>query len=299
MDCYAARGGGKQGLLHDEEGAKIDTSSHAAPSHRLLRRARPARRLAERLLQCMAAQAQLISERGRSFRRCPGALRRPRGATGSDNLRPFLRRGIDGAPTLGRAWVSVGPVDPPSSPVRLHQHRSLRCSSSQRLAAISVLSPLILSLLSFAPTTVGALRNVRTPSQPVPRTSTPAMPSEAISAMAHTTEKVGAEIQVVENVRREIDDYDNVVAEARQATEDQHAMTLREGLRRYPKAVAWSMLLSTAIIMEGFDVVLLGSFYALPQFNKKYGEQLPDGSYTVSAPWQAGLCECFSFACSV
>lgn len=26
-----------------------------------------------------------------------------------------------------------------------------------------------------------------------------------------------------------------------------------------------------------------------PQFNKKYGNQLPDGTYQVSAPWQSGL----------
>lgn len=28
---------------------------------------------------------------------------------------------------------------------------------------------------------------------------------------------------------------------------------------------------------------------AFPQFNRKYGEQLPDGSWQVTAPWQAGL----------
>lgn len=33
--------------------------------------------------------------------------------------------------------------------------------------------------------------------------------------------------------------------------------------------------------MTGFDVVLLGSFYGLPQFNKRYGVQLPDGTYTI------------------
>lgn len=27
----------------------------------------------------------------------------------------------------------------------------------------------------------------------------------------------------------------------------------------------------------------------MPQFRKKYGEPLPDGSYQVTAPWQAGL----------
>jgi SP family general alpha glucoside:H+ symporter-like MFS transporter len=56
-----------------------------------------------------------------------------------------------------------------------------------------------------------------------------------------------------------------------------------------PKAVGWSILLSTAVIMEGYDVVLLSSFYALPQFNKKYGVLTPDGTYTVPAPWKSGL----------
>lgn len=41
--------------------------------------------------------------------------------------------------------------------------------------------------------------------------------------------------------------------------------------------------------MEGYDVCLLSNFYAFPQFNKKYGTLQADGSYQVSAPWQAGL----------
>lgn len=28
---------------------------------------------------------------------------------------------------------------------------------------------------------------------------------------------------------------------------------------------------------------------AFPQFNRKYGEQLPDGTWQVPARWQAGL----------
>ena len=41
--------------------------------------------------------------------------------------------------------------------------------------------------------------------------------------------------------------------------------------------------------MEGYDVCLLGSFYAMPQFNKKYGQPAGDGTYQVPAAWQAGL----------
>ena len=47
---------------------------------------------------------------------------------------------------------------------------------------------------------------------------------------------------------------------AHRANEAEVTMTLREGLRKYPKAIAWSMVISTVIIMEGFDTALLGTF---------------------------------------
>ncbi|KAJ7141721.1 sugar transporter family protein [Mycena crocata] len=76
---------------------------------------------------------------------------------------------------------------------------------------------------------------------------------------------------------------------AKSATDKEHEMSLLEGLRLYPKAVAWSVLISTCIAMEGYDVCLLSNFYAFPQFNQKYGEQLPDGTYQIPARWQSGL----------
>lgn len=41
--------------------------------------------------------------------------------------------------------------------------------------------------------------------------------------------------------------------DAQAATSKEKAMTLREGLRLYPKAIGWSMLISSCIIMEGYD----------------------------------------------
>ncbi|KAJ6437743.1 Maltose permease MAL31 [Purpureocillium lavendulum] len=79
------------------------------------------------------------------------------------------------------------------------------------------------------------------------------------------------------------------INDAKIATAKEHSMTLREGLKMYPRAIGWSILFSTAIIMEGYDLVLLGSFYAYPEFNKKFGTLQPDGSYGLTAAWQAGL----------
>ncbi|KAL5364469.1 general substrate transporter [Aspergillus floccosus] len=70
---------------------------------------------------------------------------------------------------------------------------------------------------------------------------------------------------------------------------DEHDMTLSEGLKQYPTAIAWSLLISCAIIMEGYDVILVPSLYGLPAFNQKYGHLMKDGSYRLSAQWQAGL----------
>jgi SP family general alpha glucoside:H+ symporter-like MFS transporter len=82
---------------------------------------------------------------------------------------------------------------------------------------------------------------------------------------------------------------DEVINSAKSATDKEHRMTLLQGIKLYPKAVAWSLLISTCICMEGYDVCLLANFYGFPQFNQKYGHQLPDGSYQVSPAWQAGL----------
>lgn len=91
------------------------------------------------------------------------------------------------------------------------------------------------------------------------------------------------------SVTDHVEDLDRVIHDARVATEKEHSMSLWQGLKLYPKAVGWSLLISTAIIMEGYDVVLMGSFYDFPAFNKKYGQLMEDGSYGLSASWQAGL----------
>ena len=86
------------------------------------------------------------------------------------------------------------------------------------------------------------------------------------------------------------DASNNVYRDAKAATEKEHKMTLMEGIRIYPKAVAWSALISTCIVMEGFQVCLLPNFYAFQPFNEKYGSWVEsDQSFQVPAPWQAGL----------
>jgi SP family general alpha glucoside:H+ symporter-like MFS transporter len=82
---------------------------------------------------------------------------------------------------------------------------------------------------------------------------------------------------------------ERVINDARLATEKEHNMTLLQGIKLYPKAIGWSLLISTCIVMEGYDVCLLNNFFGFPQFKRKYGQMLPDGTYEIPAQWQAGL----------
>lgn len=50
------------------------------------------------------------------------------------------------------------------------------------------------------------------------------------------------------------------ISKAQAATDKEHKMTLLEGIRTYPKAIAWSMVISLCIVMEAFDVCLLNNF---------------------------------------
>ncbi|KAI1335183.1 putative general alpha-glucoside permease [Xylariaceae sp. FL0016] len=77
---------------------------------------------------------------------------------------------------------------------------------------------------------------------------------------------------------------------ARLAAQAEKDMTLAEALVSCRKGVFWSLIFTSAIIMEGFDLALLSGFYAFPQFLEAYGEK-NDGSNKHELPpsWQTAL----------
>ncbi|KAI3333651.1 putative MFS alpha-glucoside transporter [Ustulina deusta] len=91
----------------------------------------------------------------------------------------------------------------------------------------------------------------------------------------------------------EKNNMDDLIRSARLATEKEQNMSLLQGIKLYPKAIGWSVLISTCIVMEGYDVALINNFYGNSQFNRKYGEPYINSQgvtdYQVSAAWQAGL----------
>jgi SP family general alpha glucoside:H+ symporter-like MFS transporter len=54
-----------------------------------------------------------------------------------------------------------------------------------------------------------------------------------------------------------IENYSHLVKDAAEADKAEHEMTARQALKIHKKAVFWSMALSAALIMEGYDVVIV------------------------------------------
>ncbi|KAL6451383.1 MAL61 Maltose permease MAL61 [Candida maltosa Xu316] len=103
-------------------------------------------------------------------------------------------------------------------------------------------------------------------------------------------------VSVTENPN--VDDYISKFLDmsntARAEDERDKTMPLKECIRTFPKACLWSVVISTAIVMEGYDTNLLASFYAYDGFARKFGKYFPDiGEYQVPAKDQLGLSMCY------
>nr|QFR37044.1 MFS transporter [Cyberlindnera americana] len=78
---------------------------------------------------------------------------------------------------------------------------------------------------------------------------------------------------------------------AQDANEGEHELTVREAIKLYKSAIFWSMLMSATIIMEGYDNILMSSFFAYPSFKDRFGSPV-DGDTSdleLTSSWQVAL----------
>ena len=99
----------------------------------------------------------------------------------------------------------------------------------------------------------------------------------------------------------EVQDYVTKFLEMSNAAKDnddkEKAMGLKECLQTFPRAVMWSIVLSLAIVMEGYDLNLLSSMYGFDAFNKKFGTYYPDiDKWEVPTKWQTSLSMAYSLS---
>lgn len=80
-----------------------------------------------------------------------------------------------------------------------------------------------------------------------------------------------------------------VLEDAKIATDAEKELTLADALKFHKKAVLWAVVLSATIIMEGYDNILMTSFFAYPSFKEKYGELNANGDYELAGRWQSAL----------
>ncbi|KAJ7117698.1 general substrate transporter [Mycena epipterygia] len=79
-------------------------------------------------------------------------------------------------------------------------------------------------------------------------------------------------------------------ADAVEAENAEHAMTVLEAVRAYPMACFWAFVMSFTIIMESYDVFLIGNFIALPAFQDRFGiVDAATGAHVIATKWQSAL----------
>ncbi|PNP81436.1 hypothetical protein FNYG_05242 [Fusarium nygamai] len=84
--------------------------------------------------------------------------------------------------------------------------------------------------------------------------------------------------------------WEATLEEAQAANAYEHALTVRQALKSYPWAVAWSLVGSLSIIMEGYDTILIGSLYAYPTYARRFREyQNATKTYQIPTRWQSAI----------
>ena len=88
----------------------------------------------------------------------------------------------------------------------------------------------------------------------------------------------------------EVSNWVRTTQEARAAAQHEHELTLIKALRLYPKACFWSMVVSLAIVMDGYDTALIGTLQGFPAFQKRFGQEVgTTGTYQLEPSWQSAL----------
>jgi SP family general alpha glucoside:H+ symporter-like MFS transporter len=79
--------------------------------------------------------------------------------------------------------------------------------------------------------------------------------------------------------------------DAIEAENSEHAMTVMEAARAHPMACFWAFVMSFTIIMESYDVFLMGNFIALPAFTQRFGvlQDAATNKYVIVTKWQSAL----------
>lgn len=79
--------------------------------------------------------------------------------------------------------------------------------------------------------------------------------------------------------------------EAQDANQKEHELTVREAIMLYKSSIFWAMVMSATIIMEGYDNILMSSFFAYPTFKDRFGQPVKGdpNELELTGSWQVAL----------
>ena len=100
---------------------------------------------------------------------------------------------------------------------------------------------------------------------------------------------VVASDDVLPRTSNAIPELDEVTSGAIDAMDTERNMSVWEAVRLYRKAIAFNLIISLVLVMEGYDTALLRAFFGLPQFNQYFGVPAGNGDYQVPVLWQGLL----------
>lgn len=81
----------------------------------------------------------------------------------------------------------------------------------------------------------------------------------------------------------------HLLQEAHLLMELEKNTSLNKTLRTHWKGAFFSIALSFALVMDGFDGGMMFSFFGHPAFKERFGELQSDGSYLIPSNWQSGI----------
>ncbi|CAO1619798.1 unnamed protein product [Sympodiomycopsis kandeliae] len=107
--------------------------------------------------------------------------------------------------------------------------------------------------------------------------------------LENATEVTKIDSKAQAKIASQVQDYDALVHDAAEVTAKEQNMSTWQTIKDHPAAIMWTILLSLALVQEGYDTMLLPNFFAQPTFAKKFGTCNAAGECEISSAWQSGL----------
>ncbi|KIX01398.1 uncharacterized protein Z518_09124 [Rhinocladiella mackenziei CBS 650.93] len=105
-----------------------------------------------------------------------------------------------------------------------------------------------------------------------------------------TTEKIVPTERELKSIELSNLETIELIRYAQESDAADRLLTIGQALKKYKKAVFWAMFLSTSLIMEGYDLVIITSFYGQTQFQNRFGVyDQASGHKLIPPSWQSGL----------